>query len=270
MQYIDGTTGSTVGKMCEKNERCQHCHLNWYQYWYRRYSSNSNVWKQPWYRVVTFEEVIDGTGRMVNISNGTVQCQLCLKEAFVQYIMVYNRSKDGTDDTVNITNGTVQWQFNDTVQWHSSMATVVVYKMVEKGGRVPPAACLVLSCPLCRFFLLLNCCSSFSETFAQLKSWYNEYSSRCSWWCVWLCLGRLIDQSWKSWSEFSVKFWKLCKSCTTTRMFKLDVTHLSKVVPTSSHSNVSSNDEASWTQGHFLSFWCKKFCWILYFFSLKV
>ena len=50
----------------------------------------------------------------------------------------------------------------------------VVYKMVEKGGRVPPAACLVLSCPLWRCFLLLNCCSSFSETFPQLESCYNE------------------------------------------------------------------------------------------------
>ena len=43
--------------------------------------------------------------------------------------------------------------------------------MAEKGGRVPPAACLVLPCPLCCFFFPPNCSSLFCEleTFVQNK-----------------------------------------------------------------------------------------------------
>ena len=44
-------------------------------------------------------------------------------------------------------------------------------------------------------------------------------------------------------------FSELCKRCTTTRMFKMDVTHSLKVV-LAFNSNVSSNDEATLSGTH--------------------
>ena len=60
--------------------------------------------------------------------------------------VVYKRSMCAVHNGVQLKQGWY-WQHGKHYRWHSLMANfngTVVYIMVEKGGRVPPAACLVL------------------------------------------------------------------------------------------------------------------------------